>query len=113
MERDGWSGIVQPNRSFKPKNPEWIGNGSGALWSYQKSGEVLEPGAVTTGSRLRAICGPDSRSGSSVSRNPSGLVVPARVATSGYVPDIVKEQMDRLLGLEYNSKMVLMIGPKC
>src|SRR5262249_52126858 len=34
------------------------------------------------------------------------------VATSGNVPKPVKDQLDELLTLEYNSKTLLMIGPK-
>ena len=32
---EGWFGIIQPERTYKLKNPEWIPNGAGAVWSYQ------------------------------------------------------------------------------
>jgi hypothetical protein len=34
------------------------------------------------------------------------------VAVSGNIPNVVKDQRDQLLALEYNSKTVLMLGPK-
>ena len=105
---EGWFGIVQPNRSFKLKDPDWIANGSGALWSFQLPEEVVEPGDVTTGFDVESALRP----GFTVGFFRQAESVGAKVATSGYVPEVVKEQMDRLLVFEYNSKTVLMIGPK-
>ena len=105
---EGWFGIVQPDRSFKLKNPEWIKNGSGALWSFLKPEEVVEPGDVATGFEVES----ELRPGFTIGFFRQAESVGAKVATSGYVPAVVREQMDRLLVLEYNSKTVLMIGPK-
>ena len=63
---------------------------------------------MTTGFQIES----DLRPGFTIGFFRQSESVGARIATSGYVPDIVKEQMDRLLVLEYNSKTVLMIGPK-
>ena len=105
---EGWFGIVQPERTFKLKNPEWIPNGGGAVWSYQNPENVIQPGDVTTGFELESELRPGFTVGFFREAESTGV----KVATSGYVPDVVKEQMDRLLILEYNSKTVLTIGPK-
>ena len=105
---EGWFGIVQPERTYKLKNPEWIPNGAGAVWSYQNPENVIKPGDVATGFELES----DLRPGFTVGFFREAESTGVKVATSGYVPDVVKEQMDRLLILEYNSKTVLTIGPK-
>jgi len=105
---EGWLGIVQPNRSFKLKDPDWIENGSGALWSFQKPENVVEPGDVATGFSVES----QLRPGFTLGFFRQAESVGAKVATSGYVPDVVKKQMDELLVFEYNSKTVLLIGPK-
>jgi len=33
---DGWFGIIQKQRKFKLKNPEWIRQGSAAVWSFSR-----------------------------------------------------------------------------
>ena len=105
---EGWFGIVQPERTYKLKNPEWIPNGAGAVWSFQNPENVIKPGAVATGFELESELRPGFTVGFFREAESTGV----KVATSGYVPDVVKEQMDRLLILEYNSKTVLTIGPK-
>ena len=105
---EGWFGIVQPERTFKLKNPEWIPNGAGAVWSFQNPEDVINPGDVATGFELESELRPGFTIGFFREAESTGV----KVATSGYVPDVVKEQMDRLLILEYNSKTVLTIGPK-
>lgn len=104
----GWFGIFQPDRNFKLKNPEWISNGAAAVWSYEKQENVVEPGGVMTGFQFDSTLRPGFTVGFFREAESTG----AKVATSGYVPDVVKEQMNRLLVLEYNSKTVLTIGPK-
>lgn len=105
---EGWFGIVQPERTYKLRNPEWIPNGAGAIWSYQNPENVISPGDVATGFELESGLRPGFTVGFFREAESTGV----KVATSGYVPDVVKEQMDRLLVLEYNSKTVLTIGPK-
>ena len=105
---EGWLGIVQPNRTFKLKDPDWIENGSGALWSFQRPENVVEPGDVATGFSVES----QLRPGFTLGFFRQAESVGAKVATSGYVPDVVKKQMDELLVFEYNSKTVLLIGPK-
>ena len=104
----GWFGVIQPDRSFRLKDSTWMPNGAGAIWSFELTENVIEPGTVGTGFELESGLRPGFTVGYFREAESTG----AKVATSGYVPDVVKEQMDRILALEYNSRTILMIGPK-
>lgn len=105
---EGWFGVIQPGRSFRLKDPSWIANGAGAVWSFELPENVIEPGTVGTGFELESTLRPGFTVGYFREAESTG----AKVATSGYVPDVVREQMNQILVLEYNSKTVLTIGPK-
>ncbi len=105
---EGWFGVIQPNRSFRLKDSTWMPNGAGAIWSFELTENVIEPGTVGTGFELESGLRPGFTVGYFREAESTG----AKVATSGYVPDVVKEQMDLILALEYNSRTILMIGPK-
>jgi hypothetical protein len=105
---DGWFGIVQTARSFKVKNPEWIRTGAAAIWSFQKPEQVIQPGGSKTGFELES----ELRPGFTVGFFRRATSVDARVATHGNVPKEVKEQIDQILAVEYNSRTMLTLGPK-
>jgi hypothetical protein len=104
----GWFAIVQKNRTFKVKNPDWIKTGAAAIWSFQKPEEVIHPGSRKTGFELEN----ELRPGFTVGYFRKAESVEVRIAVSGNIPTVVKDQRDQLLALEYNSKTLLMIGPK-
>jgi hypothetical protein len=104
----GWFGIVQKGRTFKLKNPEWIRNGAASVWSFGKDTEVIQPGASKKGFQIES----ELRPGFTVAYFCKAESVSAAVATSGNVPKAVKDQLDSLLTIEYNSKTLLTIGPK-
>jgi hypothetical protein len=104
----GWFAIVQRGRTFKLKRPEWIRNGAAAVWSFEKDAEVVQPGATKNGFELESELKP----GFTVAYLRKAASVAAAVATSGNVPKPVKDEMDSLLTVEYNSRTVLTIGPK-
>ncbi len=93
---------------FKLKNPEWIVTGAAAIWSFQKSDQVIAPGSSKRGFELES----DLRPGFSVAYVRKTESVDVKVTTHGNVPKEVQEQMDQLLQLEYNSRTVLTYGPK-
>src|SRR5262249_22918379 len=104
----GWFGIVQKGRTFKLKKPEWIRNGAAAVWSFEKDAEVVQPGAARKGFELESELKP----GFTVGYFRKAASVSAAVATSGNVPKVVKDEVDSLLTVEYNSRTLLTIGPK-
>src|SRR5262249_8790865 len=103
----GWFAVVQRGRIFKLKNPEWIRNGAAAVWSFEKDVEVIQPGATRKNFELESELKP----GFTVGYFRKAGSVAAVVATSGNVPKPVKDQLDSLLTVEYNSQTVLTIGP--
>jgi hypothetical protein len=105
---DGWFGIVQRNRSFKVRNPEWILTGTAAIWSFEKSEQVIAPGASKKGFEIES----ELRPGFTVAYVRNSESVDAKVTTQGNIPREVKDQLDQLLLVEYNSRTVLTIGPK-
>jgi len=105
---DGWFSVLQKGRKFKLRNPEFIRTGSAAIWSYQKPDQVISPGSSSKGFIVES----ELRPGFTVAFARKSGSTDARIATHGVVPKEVKEQMDKLLLLEYNSKTVLTIGPK-
>jgi hypothetical protein len=104
----GWFAIVQKGRSFKVKDPQWIKTGAAVVWSFQKPEEVIQPGAKKTGFELES----ELRPGFTIGYFRKAESVEVKVATSGNIPAPVKEQKDELLSVEYNSRTVLMLGPK-
>jgi hypothetical protein len=112
----GWFGIMQGDRAFKVKNPDWIKNGAAAVWSFEKPEQVIQPGGVLTGFELET----DLRPGFTVSYFRKAESVDALVAASGCgaganctgMPKPVKDQLDPLLKVEYNSKTIVTLGPK-
>jgi hypothetical protein len=105
---DGWFGIIQKQRKFKLKNPEWIRAGSAAVWSFQKPEQFILPGASKKGFQIES----ELRPGFTVAFLRKSESVDVKVTTQGNVPKEVKEQLDQLLALEYNSRTVLTYGPK-
>src|SRR5262249_55558588 len=89
-------------------NPEWIHNGAAAVWSFEKDAEVIQPGSTKKGFELESELKP----GFTVGYLRKAASVAAVVATSGNVPKAVKDQLDSLLTVEYNSETVLTLGPK-
>jgi hypothetical protein len=104
----GWFSILQKGRSFKLKNPEWIHGGAAAVWSFEKDAEVLEPGGTKKGFEIESNLKP----GFTIGYFCKAESVAAAVAASGNIPKPVKDQLDSLLTIEYNSKSLLTIGPK-
>jgi hypothetical protein len=104
----GWHSLIQRGRTFKLRNPEWISNGAAAIWSFQKNDQVIQPGSSKTGFEIES----EFRPGFTVAYLRKAESVDVKVATQGNVPKDVKDQMDLLLSLEFNSRTVLVIGPK-
>jgi hypothetical protein len=104
----GWFGIVQKGRTFKLKKPEWIPNGAAAVWSFEKDVEVIQPGTTKKGFELES----ELRPGFTVGYFRKAGSVAAVVATSGNVPKPVKDQLDPLQSVEYNSRTLVTVGPK-
>ena len=104
----GWFAVVQKGRTFKLKNPEWVRNGAAAIWSFEKDAEVIPPGATKKGFDLESELKP----GFTVGYFRKAESVAAVVAVSGNVPKAVKDELDSLLTVEYNSRTLLTIGPK-
>jgi hypothetical protein len=104
----GWFAIVQKGRTFKVRNPDWIKTGAAAVWSFEKPEAFIQPGSRKSGFELESGLKP----GFTVGYFRKAPTVEIRVATSGFIPDLVKSQRDQLLALEYNSKTLLVIGPK-
>ena len=104
----GWFAVIQKGRTFKLKNPEWIRNGAAAVWSFEKDTEVIQPGATKKGFEIESELKP----GFTVGYFAKAESVAAVVAASGNIPKAVKDQLDSLLSVEYNSKTLLTIGPK-
>jgi hypothetical protein len=105
---DGWFGLLQKSRTFKLKNPEWINNGAAAVWSFQSPEQVVQPGSSRSGFQIES----DLKPGFTVAYLRGSETVDVKVTTQGNVPKPVKEQLDQLLLLEYNSRTVLTFGPK-
>jgi hypothetical protein len=105
---DGWFGIIQKQRKFRLKNPEWIRGGSAVIWSFQKPEQFILPGASKKGFQIES----ELRPGFTVAFLRKSESVDVKVTTQGNVPKEVKDQLDQLLGLEYNSRTVLTYGPK-
>jgi hypothetical protein len=105
---DGWFGIVQRNRTFKVKNPEWIQSGVAAVWSFQKMDQVVLPGQSKGGFEIES----NLRPGFSVAYLRKSEPVDVKYTTQGNVPKEVKDQLDQLLQIEYNSRTVLTLAPK-
>jgi len=104
----GWFSILQRGRTFKLKNPEWIRSGAAAVWSFEKDTEVIKPGVTKKGFEIESELKP----GFTIGYFCKAESVAATVATSGNVPKAVKDQIDSLLTIEYNSRTLLTIGPK-
>jgi hypothetical protein len=104
----GWFSILQKGRTFKLKNPEWIRNGAAAVWSFEKDTEVIQPGVMKKGFEIES----DLKPGFTIGYFCKAESVAATVAASGNVPKAVKDQLDPLLTIEYNSRTILTIGPK-
>ena len=105
---DGWFALTQTARKFKLRNPEWIRTGGAAIWSFQKPEVVIAPGESKGGFELES----ELRPGFTVAFARKSEAVDVKTATQGNVPKDVKEQMDQILQLEYNSQTVLTLGPK-
>lgn len=105
---EGWMAIVQKGRNFKLKDPQWLKNGAAAVWSFHKIEQTIQPGASKTGFELES----ELRPGFTVAYVRKAESVDVKVATHGNVPKDVKDQLDQLLAIEYNSKTVLTLGPK-
>jgi len=103
-----WFGLLQKGRSFKLRNPEWIPQGTAAIWSFQKVDQVIPPGSSKTGFEITS----QLRPGFTVAFVRKTESVDVKVTTHGNVPKEVREQMDQILMLEYNSRTILTIGPK-
>ena|SRR5438128_664269 len=104
----GWFAIVQRGRAFKINNPDWIKTGAAAVWSFERPEAVIQPGSRKTGFELESPLRP----GFTIGYFRKAPSVEIRVATSGFIPDAVKAQLEPLLGIEYNSQTVLLLGPK-
>jgi hypothetical protein len=104
----GWFSAFQKGRKFKLRNPEFIRTGAAAIWSFEKMDQVISPGSTKKGFDLES----DLRPGFAVAFLRKSGATDAKTATQGNVPKEVKEQLDRILQLEYNSRTVLTIGPK-
>ena len=105
---DGWFGIMQKNRIFKVRNPEWIHSGAAAVWSFQKPDQVVLPGQAKGGFDIESSLRP----GFSVAYLRKSESVDVKYTTQGNVPKEVKDQLDQLLQIEYNSRTVLTLAPK-
>jgi hypothetical protein len=104
----GWFAIMQKGRKFKLSNPDWIRTGAALVWSFQKPEEVIQAGSKKTGFEIET----ELRPGFTVGYFRKAESVEVKVATSGNIPQVVKDQRDELLAVEYNSKTLLVIGPK-
>ena len=105
---DGWFGLIQKGRTFKVRNPEWIPRGAAAIWSFSKPELIVPPGASRNGFEIES----ELRPGFTVAFLRKTESVDVKVTTHGNVPKEVKDQLDQLLLVEYNSKTVLTLGPK-
>jgi hypothetical protein len=104
----GWFSILQKGRKFKLKNPEWIRDGAAAVWSFGQDAEVIKPGGTKKGFDIESNLKP----GFTIAYFSKAESVAATVGASGNIPKAVKDQLDSLLTIEYNSRTVLTIGPK-
>jgi hypothetical protein len=106
---DGWFAIVQHKRDFKVRDPQWIKTGGAAVWSFKKPETVIQPGDKKTGFEIDS----DLRPGFTLGyfRKAESVDVTVAASGAGYPPK-VKEQVDQLLSVEYNSKTMPVIGPK-
>jgi hypothetical protein len=112
----GWFGVLQSDRKFKLKDPDWIRNGADAVWSFEKGEQVIQPGAVLKGFVLDS----SYRPGFTIGYFRKAESVDSLIATSGCgaganctgIPKPVKEQLDPLLKVEYDSRTIVMLGPK-
>ncbi|MBI4471872.1 MAG: hypothetical protein HY646_04330 [Acidobacteria bacterium] len=105
---DGWFAIIQKGRTFKLKNPEWIRSGSAAIWSFHKLEKVVQPGTSLKGFELES----ELRPGFNVAYFRRSESIDVKVATHGNVPKVVKDQIDQVLAIEYNSRTALVMAPK-
>ena len=106
---DGWFAIVQHKRDFKVKDPQWIKTGGAAVWSFKKPELVIQPGDKKAGFELESELRPGITLG--YFRKAESVDVTVAASGAGYPPK-VKEQVDQLLNVEYNSKTMPVIGPK-
>jgi len=112
----GWFAVLQSDRIFKVKNPDWIKNGAAAVWSFEKAEQVIQPGHMLAGFELDT----DFRPGFTIAYFRKAESVDAQVAASGCgvssncagIPKAVRDQLDPLLQVEYNSKTMVTLGPK-
>jgi hypothetical protein len=104
----GWFAVVQKSRTFKVRNPDWIKTGAAAVWSFEKPEMMIQPGSRKSGFELDS----ELRPGFTVGYFRKAPSVDIRVATSGFIPELVRSQLDQLLAIEYNSRTLLLIGPK-
>jgi len=105
---EGWFAVIQAERAFKVADPQWIKTGSAAVWSFQKPEQVVQPNSRKAGFELDSALRP----GFTIGYFRKAESVEVKVAASGNIPAPVKDQKDELLSLEYNSKTILMLGPK-
>ncbi len=106
---DGWFAIHQAGRKFKVKDPNWIKTGGAAVWSFRKPEQVINPGDAKGGFELES----ELRPGFTLGYFRKAESVEATVAASGAgYPNPVRDQVNELLAVEYNSKTLVTIGPK-
>ena len=106
---DGWFAVHQGVRKFKVKDPNWIKTGGAAVWSFRKPELVINPGDAKSGFEVES----DLRPGFTVGYFRKAESVEASVAASGAsYPNPVRDQVNDVLAVEYNSKTLVTIGPK-
>lgn len=106
---EGWFGVVQASRKFKVKDPQWIRTGAAAVWSFRKPEQVIPAGDKKAGFELES----DLRPGFTLSYFRKAESVENFVAASGAsYPVAVRDQVNDLLAVEYNSRTLITIGPK-
>jgi hypothetical protein len=105
----GWFAIVQKDRAFKVRNPNFIQTGASAVWSFNRPEEFILPGSSKSGFELES----ELRPGFTTSYFRKSESIEAKIATQGTgVPKVVQDQIDMLLAVEYNSKTLLTMAPK-
>ncbi len=107
------AGLASRRRAatYKVKYP-WVKTGAATVWSFEKPEEVIQPGTSKTGFEIES----GLRPGFTLGYFRKAESVEASVAASGNlaapIMTILKKDIDPLLTVEYNSKTILVIGPK-
>jgi hypothetical protein len=100
---EGWFAVHQGARKFKVKDPNWIKVGGAAVWSFRKPEAVINPGDAKGGFELES----DLRPGFTIGYFRKAESVEASVAAAGAsYPNPVRDQVNEVLAVEYNSKTV-------